>query len=368
MQAMVKTDTLPFKGDSAILFRFVPGRLMFYSPFKGNEHSIRQAAQLIEQYRKEITAGQAFITVRGFCGSYPTKQQNLRAAKNRSNQVKSWFITHHGMKEAYYRTANSTSSYKGIKDVVALLGLQWAEGYEPQPLPVQADTVPPVPADTLSVQSPVQADSVAQVPAPADTLPQALPADTPRTVVTVPTEAEPELMEGRWAIKTNLLYYLALMPSLEVEYRFNDRWSVNLEGNMAWWHNNGKHRYYQLATISPEGRYWFKTRKPWHGHYVGLFGGVGWYDLENKGTGYRGEGQFVGLSYGYMFPVGKYFSLEAGLGVGYLHTKYDKYEPLDGHYVFQEKKRLNYFGPLKLKLALVWRIETWLLNRKGGKR
>lgn len=59
----------------------------------------------------------------------------------------------------------------------------------------------------------------------------------------------------RLAVKTNLLYDAILMPSLEVEYRISDRWTVNLEGDMAWWKNDGKHKYYQVATISPEGRW-----------------------------------------------------------------------------------------------------------------
>ena len=110
-------------------------------------------------------------------------------------------------------------------------------------------------------------------------------------------------MSHQLVLKTNLLYDAALMPSLEVEYLINDRWSVNLEGEMAWWKNNHKHKYYQLATISPEGRYWFKAKRPWHGHYVGLFGGFSWYDLENGKDGYKGEAVMAGLSYGYMFPV-----------------------------------------------------------------
>ena len=37
----------------------------------------------------------------------------------------------------------------------------------------------------------------------------------------------------RLAVKTNLLYDAILMPSLEVEYRIADRWTVNLEGEIA---------------------------------------------------------------------------------------------------------------------------------------
>ena len=119
----------------------------------------------------------------------------------------------------------------------------------------------------------------------------------------------------RLALKTNLLYDALLMPSLEAEYRISRQWSVNLEGDMAWWKNNSRHKYYQLATVSPEGRYWFKTQKPWHGHYVGLFGGFSWYDLENGKRGYKGEAVTAGISYGYMFPIGRNLSLEAGVGV-----------------------------------------------------
>lgn len=169
--------------------------------------------------------------------------------------------------------------------------------------------------------------------------------------------------EYRLALKTNLLYDAILMPSLEVEYRFNNRWSANLEGEVAWWSNNSKHKYYQIAVISPEVRYWFFARKPWHGHYVGFFAGGSWYDLENGGRGYQGEAVITGFSYGYMFPVNRRLSFEASVGLGFMHTSYEEYLPIDGHYVYQRTRKTDYLGPLKLKFALVWRL--W---RKGGER
>lgn len=172
----------------------------------------------------------------------------------------------------------------------------------------------------------------------------------------------------RLAIKTNLLYDAILMPSLEVEYRFNDRWTVNAEGDVAWWHNDPKHKYYQVMILSGEGRYWFKhyNNRPWHGFYVGAFGGGGKYDLENGNRGYKGTGYMAGISAGFMFPVGRNISFEAGLGVGYLTTKYEEYLPFEGHYVYQQTSRTGYFGPLKLKFALVWRLWDINKNKKGG--
>lgn len=170
------------------------------------------------------------------------------------------------------------------------------------------------------------------------------------------------------ALKTNIIYDLALMPSLEVEYMINERWSVNAEGEVAWWKNNGKHKYYQIATLSPEVRYWFKTKKRWHGHYVGLFGGGSWYDLENGRRGYKGEFWKAGLSYGYMFPIGRSLSFEAGLGLGFLRTWYEEYLPIDGHYVYQQSSRTNWIGPVKLKFTLVWRLWDENRSKRGGER
>lgn len=172
----------------------------------------------------------------------------------------------------------------------------------------------------------------------------------------------------RLAIKTNLLYDAILMPSLEVEYRFNDRWTANAEGDVAWWHNDPKHKYYQVMILSGEGRYWFKhyNNRPWHGFYVGAFGGGGKYDLENGKRGYKGTGYMAGISAGFMFPVSRNISFEAGLGVGYLNTKYEEYLPFEGHYVYQQTSRTGYFGPLKLKFALVWRLWDINKNKKGG--
>lgn len=352
--------------DTVILFRFVPGKRMFYSPFRGNDEAIRRAAALIEQHRAEIEAGHAYVSIRGYCGSFGSRADNLAAAKNRSNQVKSWFITHHGMKESYYRTYNSTQAYKGIKDVVALLGIQYAEGYAPAG--IAEETVAEVPADAETRDTLVAVEGTDTLSVRQDTIPLQQPSIEDNRAYGG-EEAAPvvrEYVPTPWSIKTNLVYDAVLMPSLEVAYRFNERWSAGVEGNMAWWHNNPKHKYYQLATIVPEARYWFKPQGNRRGHYLGLFFGGGWYDLENGGRGYKGEGIMTGLSYGYMFPVGRYFAFEAGIGVGFMHTWYEEYLPIDGHYVYQQSSRLNYFGPLKLKFAWVWNIGKWM--EKGGKR
>lgn len=209
-------------------------------------------------------------------------------------------------------------------------------------------------------------DSVSTHPEIPTTVPEAASAQTnvPATAAET-TAAAATVPLHRLAIKSNLLYDAILMPDLEVEYRIDDRWTVAVEGSVAWWKRDSRHKYYQIATIIPEGRYWFRTKGPWHGHYAGLFAGGSWYDLENGNRGYKGEFFVTGLSYGYMFPVGRSVSFEAGLGVGFLHTVYEEYLPIDGHYVYQQTSRTNWIGPVRIKFSVVWRL--WDQN-KGGRR
>lgn len=166
-------------------------------------------------------------------------------------------------------------------------------------------------------------------------------------------------------IKTNLLYDAALSPNIELEYRVAPHWSVVADYSIAWWKQTDIHWYYQLMQFNPEVRYWFGTDSSWRGHYVGLFVGAGYYDLENGARGYKGEHILSGVSYGYMFPIGKRWSLDAGIGVGAMVTEYEEYLPMDGCYVYQQTSRTRYFGPLKLRLALTWRVDRWKLEKLG---
>lgn len=160
----------------------------------------------------------------------------------------------------------------------------------------------------------------------------------------------------RLAIKTNLLYYAALLPNLELEWLVNDNWSVSLDANMAWWGKYSNNTSYRLLIISPEVRRWIRPRAPWHGFYVGAFAGGGLYDFQNGGDGYHGEGAMGGLSVGYTWPIGKRLILEAEIGAGYLYTRYKQYRPYEGHHLYEFTKEVNYFGPLKAKFSIGWRF------------
>lgn len=331
LQAQVSFDSVAISRETAIIFRFMPGKLMSYASFSENEQAIKKLGELMDEHKDEIVQENAFVGIQGFCSSFPTEKENIQAVRNRTNQVKSYFIA---------------STDRQVK----LDTVRWACTEEEIREWTYPNLITGARKETVVYET-TERDSFAQE--------QAVQGDTS----TVPAAYEYRFTP--WSVKTNLLYDALLTPSLEIEYRISKRWSVGLEGALASWSNADRHRYYHLAFISPEARYWFQAPERRKGHYVGLFAGGGWYDLQNGGRGYRGEGMFAGASYGYQFPVGNYFSFEAGIGIGYLNTTYDEYLPVNKDYVYQQTSKINYIGPLKLKFAWVWHIGR-CLEKKGG--
>ena len=351
-------DNVSNSKDSVIIFRFIPKDLMFYDSKKlGFRESLFRALDLINSHKDDIVAGKAVVVIHGYCTSFPTYKANRAAAKNRSNQVKSYFITNYWMKEQYYKTRNHVDTYRGNKEIVAVVGIEYLPGYEPkreapkfEPIISQASI--PVPSAYFEKES-------------IDILPNEAPVE----ISTLKEEDEDtRSFNFPFILKSNLIYDAMLAPSLEIEYVINDRWSAGVETSIAWWHNNNKPWFYQIATLIPEVRYRIDARKQGHYHSVGLFGGAGWYDLEYKKTGYQGELWMAGLSYSYSFPINKLLGFEAGAGLGFMSAKYEEYLPQDGHFAYQQTTRTNFFGPLRLKFALVFDFNRWLKTKKGGER
>ncbi len=383
--------------EGAILFRFVPGRLMFYYDYRENSHAIRKADSLIAVNLGRISSGEAVVKIRGYCTSWDSDALNRASARNRSNQVKSWYIVHSGMKEEWFRTENSirpdTVYTGGCGDLVALLyveslekdtGSAGARGtsqdsiarLEKDPLPrlegmTGGKICHEIPVGTIHT-APLRPAAAGVAEKPDATEKAGYGADAAKEDRYAGQPAGTKEMRSRnplkFNIKTNLLYDAVGFPSLEVEIPLGYKWSLNLEGAVAWWSSYKKDNFYQLDLLSPEVRRWFGQKSRWHGHYIGAFGMLGLYDLEWKGgRGYQGEYWAAGLSYGYMFPIARKLSLEAGIGLGFLQTGYEEYLPQDGHYVYQQSSRTSYWGPVKLKLGLVWRIgDTPAEKRRAG--
>ncbi len=171
-------------------------------------------------------------------------------------------------------------------------------------------------------------------------------------------------------IKTNMLYDVAAVPNIGIEAGIGRDWSVGVNWMHAWWSRSSAHRYWRIYGGDVELRRWLhhrNNRSTTHsGYYLGLYGQILSYDIEFGGRGRQSDGLSwgVGLSYGYSLPLSRYFNLDFAIGLGYLGGKYKRYEPVDDCYVWQKTDKLNWFGPTKAEVSLVWIIGG---RRKGGK-
>ncbi len=174
-----------------------------------------------------------------------------------------------------------------------------------------------------------------------------------------------------FAVKTNLLYDLLLVPNVEIEVPISRRWSIAGEWMFPWWVTKDNGNALQILSGTLESRYWFGEREN-RPLLTGWFGGIyfsgGYYDLQRKNNGYQGEFYIAaGLSAGYTHTINKKGNLlmEYNLGVGYLKTDYRYYEGKENNefLVWQYDGSYTWIGPTKLEVSLVWVFNH---NRKIG--
>jgi hypothetical protein len=162
-----------------------------------------------------------------------------------------------------------------------------------------------------------------------------------------------------FALKTNILEWATITPNLGAEVTLAPKWSLELAGsiNPFKFSDNKKWKHYQ-GTL--EARYWFKESM--NGHFLGIHVGGGEYNVAGikvpfwgfkKDFRYEGWHVRAGITYGYHWALNHHWSLEALLGLGVVHTKYDKFECATcGKNHGNEKK--TFFAPTRLAVNLVY--------------
>ena len=163
------------------------------------------------------------------------------------------------------------------------------------------------------------------------------------------------------AMKSNLLYDATSTFNLGIETGLSSRWSLDFSASYNPWTFSGNKKMKHFF-VQPEVRYWFC--ETFNGHFVGahLIGGVynvGGVSLPGLNKDYRYEGTMLGagLTYGYQWMIGKRWSIEAALGVGYVYTKYDKYECKHCGDKLESKQKNGFLTPTKAAFSIVYFIK-----------
>lgn len=200
-----------------------------------------------------------------------------------------------------------------------------------------------------------------------------------------PQKSEPEtpvipliISKPLFAMKTNLLYDVLSAVNLEIEIPIGKQWSVAAEGIFPWWKASRADWTMQLLSGHASVKYWFGDRDAKEvltGWNIGLYGGVGKYDLQlfDK-DGEQGDFFDAGLQAAYAHKIGKHFHMEYSLGVGYLQRDTKEYDKVnDTMYgdikVFRfpwKVERKQWFGPTFAKVSLVWLLNKKTVKKEGG--
>lgn len=177
-----------------------------------------------------------------------------------------------------------------------------------------------------------------------------------------------------WAVKTNLLYDVALVPNIGLEMYLGKDWSLAGNWMYAWWKSDRKHNYWRTYGGDVELRKWFghkAKQKPLQGHHIGVYAQILTYDFELGKRGYLGDDWHYGggISYGYSLPIARRLNIDFSVAMGYLYGTYREYLPIDNCYVWQSTNKLHWIGPTKAEVSLVWLLGSGNFNvKKGGTR
>ena len=144
-----------------------------------------------------------------------------------------------------------------------------------------------------------------------------------------------ETLAQKVTVSNNLLYDATLTPNLRVGVRLSPRWSLGLTGGYRPWPTSDEQSTkWKHLLVSPDLRYWvdsvnvhhFFGINPIYAHYniSGIKLPFNLYQLD-KESRYQGDFGGLGVFYGYSWPLGRHWNIEALIGgiVGY--TKYDHY-------------------------------------------
>ncbi len=170
----------------------------------------------------------------------------------------------------------------------------------------------------------------------------------------------------RTGISTNLAYWATTTPNISIEHQVAPRLTLaaSLGYNAFNFSNSttaaGVARNPKLHhwKIMPEAKYWLC--RPFERGYVGVHligmrynvGGLS-FPKFLKDSRYKGWGAGAGISYGYQWPLGTHWGMEASAGIGYVFLRYDKYlcgscGTLEGRHSY------HYVGPTRLQFSFIY--------------
>ncbi len=382
--AQSPTDSVRVEAEEAWYIHFKPGKSDLEQDYSGNSVTLQRFTERVRDIveKKEFSIIQIRIT--GYASPEGPVELNRRLSEERAQVLKSYLVQATRLPENLFQTLAGGENWNELCIMLENSRLAWKdraldiirnspEGSDPEPLlkrlpggayRYMLHNFYPTLRSTSSVQL------LREIPVEKAALPVVIEeeikeketlavTDTPRYVPEPqpePCRCDPPFL----GVKTNLAYWAAcIIPNIELETYFARRFSFSAEGVYRWIKDRkAKGNTYNLAYASPEARMYLRDDATYRGHYFGLYGQYGEYDLKTGHTGRQGNFRGLGLSYGYIFKFHRFDCLyfDLGLSAGYGRMNYDAYYWYDPCNAFKSHVGRNYWGPTKMKASIMWRF------------
>ncbi len=356
---------------------------MFYVPWNGNDRSLHQLLNILEKNKKQLQAGQMYISVSSYAASANDILTSERMAYIRNNRIKSELITQGGLTEQMFVTDRAILSSYGkeklrnvvvvtfpasVEKVAEIAGIEAArrvENYnkersekaERERLAIEQTAREKAEAERLAKEQAEREHLAAQEKArkQAETERLAAERDEKKRAETerLAAEATAKAKSHSLSLRANLLRWGTLTPDLGVEWRLNHHVGILVNGSYTSWTWNSNDRRYALWEIAPEARYYIGKEKR---GYIGAIYKAGSFNYKLSEIGKQGNLMGGGLTGGYQLKLNKVLNLDFSLALGCLHADYDKYIVIDGIRVRQGKETKNWWGPISAGVTLVWNV------------
>ena len=369
--------------DTTYIFRFVPNDDMFYVPWNGNDRSLHQLLNILEKNKKQLQAGQMYISVSSYAASANDIQTSERMAYIRNNRIKSELITQGGLTEQMFVTDRAILSSYGkeklrnvvvvtfpasVEKVAEIAGIEAArrvENYnkersgkaERERLSIEQAAREKAEAERLAKEQAEREHLAAQEKARKQAETERLAAEREEKeraeTERLAAEAAAKAKAHSLSLRANLLRWVTLTPDLGVEWRLNRHVGILVNGSYTSWTWNSNDHRYALWEIAPEARYYIGKEKR---GYIGAIYKAGSFNYKLSEIGKQGNLMGGGLTGGYQLKLNKALNLDFSLALGCLHADYDKYIVIDGIRVRQGKETKNWWGPISAGVTLVWNV------------
>lgn len=175
-------------------------------------------------------------------------------------------------------------------------------------------------------------------------------------IISGPIEAA--VPEAGITVSTNFAYDLVGGVNLGAEYPISEKFSARADCLFPWFVWNSNQNALQLLHVELGGRYYLSPSKPMSGIYLNVAAGAGYYDLESKGKGYQGEELLLQFGCGYARKLKGPWSIDLGLGLGPVISKYRRYEVngKSNDLIYRNDGRFFYFGPTTIRASISYTI------------